>query len=310
MSTPVSLIMPAYNAAPYIGEAIRSVLAQSHTAWELIIVDDGSTDATARIARSFTDPRIHVYASTGQTGAAAARNLGFAQARHNWLMFLDADDRLRPQALGSLLSAATQKPEAGVIYADYERMTVQGQLTGLRRWLPRPSRPTGDVLPAFLYRNHIVNGGTALIRRAPLEAIGGWNPELRSSNDWALWCLLASITPFHYMRGLTALEYRDVPTGITRQHNTGREKLEPAIDFVFTHPLVRARLGEDELKHIRQRKEGRVHLFFALQQARARHWRAAFDGLWRGLKLDPANSPLALAEFTLALVDGCLARPR
>ncbi len=93
--------MPAYNVEAFIGEAIESVLRQSVSDWELIVVDDGSTDATAGIVRRFTDPRIQ-FIRQENAGVSAARNRGIAAARGAYFAFLDADDRLRPTALERL----------------------------------------------------------------------------------------------------------------------------------------------------------------------------------------------------------------
>ena len=90
----VSIIMPAFNGEPYIGAAIRSVLAQSYARWELLILDDGSADRTAEIAEAFekSDPRIRLFRNPMNLGAAQTRNRGFALAQGEWIALLDCDD--------------------------------------------------------------------------------------------------------------------------------------------------------------------------------------------------------------------------
>jgi glycosyltransferase involved in cell wall biosynthesis len=89
--TKVSVIMPAYNAAPFIEKAVESVIAQTHTDWELIVIDDGSTDGTEQVLRAFTDTRIG-YMRQANQGPAVARNLGLAESCGDYVIFLDADD--------------------------------------------------------------------------------------------------------------------------------------------------------------------------------------------------------------------------
>ncbi|MCZ2155754.1 MAG: glycosyltransferase family 2 protein, partial [Bryobacterales bacterium] len=94
----VSIIIPAFNAAPWLKDAVHSVLAQSYRDWELIVVNDGSTDGTSALAKSFNDPRIRVIDQTN-AGVSAARNAGMAAAQGNLFAFLDADDAMLPETL-------------------------------------------------------------------------------------------------------------------------------------------------------------------------------------------------------------------
>lgn len=109
MESLVSIIMPAYNAGRYLAEAAESVMSQSHSAWELIIVDDGSADDTGAIARGLAaaDARIR-FARQENAGPSAARNRALDMARGEWITFLDADDKLLPGSLGMLLELAEQ----------------------------------------------------------------------------------------------------------------------------------------------------------------------------------------------------------
>src|ERR1700694_5948319 len=107
----VSVVMPAKNAAAHIREAIESVPAQGSDLRELIIVDDGSTDDTVALVRGFGDRRIELLTNDG-AGVSAARNLGTRRATGSWLMFLDADDRLRSGAVSALVAGATAAQDA------------------------------------------------------------------------------------------------------------------------------------------------------------------------------------------------------
>lgn len=110
----VSIIMPAYNAGKHIAEAVRSVLQQTHRNWELLIVDDGSSDTTASIAASFSDARIRTYHQRNQ-GVSVARNLGMEHAKGSFVCFLDADDVLPPESLAARLSVFAEHPDASIV---------------------------------------------------------------------------------------------------------------------------------------------------------------------------------------------------
>lgn len=104
MSDLVSIVMPAYNNERYVGAAIRTVLAQTHRDWELLFVDDASTDSTVEIVESFHDSRIRIFRNAQNQGAALSRNRALREARGKWIAFLDADDWWHPEKLERQLS--------------------------------------------------------------------------------------------------------------------------------------------------------------------------------------------------------------
>ncbi len=111
----VSIIMPAHNAEPWIGEAIDSVLAQTHPQWELIVVVDGSTDRTEPIVREYDDERIRCIGQAEQRGVSAARNRGLRSMEGDYLLFFDADDILFPRSLESRLELFRKDPEIAFV---------------------------------------------------------------------------------------------------------------------------------------------------------------------------------------------------
>jgi glycosyltransferase involved in cell wall biosynthesis len=111
----VTLVTPTRNRAHTIGRAIRSVLAQTHVDWELVIVDDASSDDTERVARSFADARIRYVREREHVGPTGAKNRGFDEASHPWIGVLDDDDELVPRALEKLLAVAQRIPRVDAI---------------------------------------------------------------------------------------------------------------------------------------------------------------------------------------------------
>jgi cellulose synthase/poly-beta-1,6-N-acetylglucosamine synthase-like glycosyltransferase len=144
----VSIIMPCYNAARFIGEAIDSVLAQAEVSWELIIIDDGSTDGSADIVRRYSDPRITLLAQAN-AGVSAARNAGLASSRGEFVAFLDADDRMRPDRLQLPLEIFAGDPSLDMVVCDFVRFEqdsgdyLSRQFQLVSSWQSFPERRAG-----------------------------------------------------------------------------------------------------------------------------------------------------------------------
>jgi glycosyltransferase involved in cell wall biosynthesis len=183
--------MAARNAAATIEEAVRSVIAQTCTTWELIVVDDESTDRTLAAVRAFEDDRIHVVESRRIGVLAQLRNRAIAEASGEWIALLDADDAWLPEKLERQLAAAG---EAGVVHTGAYLLAP-----GRREHAPA-ERPPGSVFLA-LVQNNFVYSSSALIRRSVLAEHGDFDPdpELWGSPDYELWLRLAPVTDFVYV---------------------------------------------------------------------------------------------------------------
>lgn len=126
MNPKVSVIIPAYNAAAFISEAVTSVLTQDFSDFELIVINDGSSDATGDILDRFSDPRLRVIHQKN-CGLAVTRNLGIASARADIISFLDADDRWRPGKLSSDMAILDAAPEVGIVFTNFVRFEEEGR---------------------------------------------------------------------------------------------------------------------------------------------------------------------------------------
>lgn len=180
MSGPlVSVIMPSFNAERFIAEAIDSVLSQTVEDWELIIVDDASTDATATIAAGYQrrDPRIRLLAQTTNRGAASARNRGLDAARGKLIAFIDSDDIWYPDKTAKQI-AALERRRADIVYTAYERVRE----SDLRRAIVSvPDR----IEYHTLLRRCIIGCSTSLVRRATCGAVR--MPLLKRRHDHGYW---------------------------------------------------------------------------------------------------------------------------
>jgi len=182
----VSIIIPAHNAAATLDETLDSVRAQTHAGWEVVLVDDGSTDATRAIAEAAAaaDPRIHVI-SQPQGGVSAARNTGLRNARSEWVSFLDADDLLYPRYLERLTHALVTGPELDAAFCHTTSLLEGGQTVGRRGpWV------SGDLF-SLLAGYCALDMHACVVRRSLVESVGGFDESLRTSEDWDLWVRLA-----------------------------------------------------------------------------------------------------------------------
>jgi glycosyltransferase involved in cell wall biosynthesis len=186
---PVSVIIPAYNRAATIAAAIESVLRQTWSNFELIVVDDGSTDGTLEAAAAIRDPRVRLVANPRNTGAAGARNTGVAEARAPWVAFQDSDDEWLPRKLEKQM-ARLQAPGAGFVGAYCGLLTLGGldHRPGERlrlRYVPDPAivPAEGDLTVPLLHGN-MISTQTLVVRRDLFLALGSFDPEVTPIEDW------------------------------------------------------------------------------------------------------------------------------
>lgn len=190
-----SAVIPAYNAEDTLADSIRSVLSQTAEDLELLIVDDGSSDDTNGVARSFEpDPRVTVTQQTN-SGLAASRNVGIARARGEFVAFLDSDDLWMPRFLEATGAALDAAPDAGFAYTD--GWTLNHHTRQIRRttvmFHQRPPVPPPSTAPAFLLelveRNFVL--AEATVRMSAIAEVGPFNAALPAVEDYDLWLRMA-----------------------------------------------------------------------------------------------------------------------
>ena len=185
----VSVVIPVNNRAHLLGRAIQSVVAQSFPDFELIVIDDGSTDDPEAVATAFSDPRIRFLRLPGHFGAARARNDGVRASRGRWIAFLDSDDEWLPAKLERQLDRllCASDPGAIVVYClSYYNDHFTGQIN-----VTPTSLHEGDVFDHLLRGWVLPTTSVALIDRSALLAVGGFTEALPSRQDYDLWLKLA-----------------------------------------------------------------------------------------------------------------------
>lgn len=177
MNDLVSIIMPSYNTAEYIAASIESVIQQSYPHWELIIVDDCSTDNSVEVIRSFDDSRIILLQNETNSGAALSRNYALREAKGKWIAFLDSDDLWAPEKLEKQLSFMTEN-NYSFTYTDY-RMCVNG------KWLPYINTGPDMVNKRKMYQYCYFSTITVMYDRDVIGLIQ--IKDIRKNNDYAMW---------------------------------------------------------------------------------------------------------------------------
>jgi glycosyltransferase involved in cell wall biosynthesis len=183
----VSVVIPTYNLARFLPEAVASVRAQSWPDAEIIVVDDGSTDETPELLERLAREGELRWFRQENAGASAARNRGIQEASKAWVAFLDADDFWNAGKLAAQFNALEGKPSAAFSYTD-ERLRFEDGTEA-----DRASRADADapLLPQMLVGN-IFSTPTALVRRDCFDAVGLFDTRLRTGEDWDMWMRLAS----------------------------------------------------------------------------------------------------------------------
>ena len=222
----ISVVIPCYNAAPYIGAALRSVLSQSDVELEVIVVDDGSRDGSADLVRR-EFPQVRLIEQANQ-GVAAARNTGIAAASHDWIAFVDADDIWLAGKLAAqwqqLQQQAQQHPGTRMSYtawhvwpcADAEPASalleqLRSSATDTARWAGASGWIYTDLL-----LDCVVWTSTVLVHRSVFDEVGAFDAQLRVGEDYDLWLRASRITRIDRVASPLAL-YRMHPQSITRR---------------------------------------------------------------------------------------------
>ncbi len=183
----ISVIIPIFNNQKTINKTLNSVLKQTLSNLEIIVINDGSTDESLEKIATIKDPRVQVF-SYPNAGVAVSRNRGIERARGEYISFLDADDLWTPDKLEAQLKALQENPHAAVAYSWTDYIDEAGN------FLYHGSHISinGDVTAKLLFKNFIENGSNPLIRRHALVKVGEFDSSLSPAEDWDMWLRLAA----------------------------------------------------------------------------------------------------------------------
>lgn len=189
----VSVVIPTYNRAAFLTEAVDSVLAQTCTDLELIIVDDGSTDRTAMMVAEIADPRVNLISLPHSGSPARARNAGVERAGGRYVAFLDSDDVWDSSKLADQLAALSSRPDCRWCNSGVRIVDEAG--APHPRWRTHPAPPEGWIIEPLLRRQVGMSTSTMLVDRALLLEVGGFDEAFLSGEDYDLCVRLALRSP-------------------------------------------------------------------------------------------------------------------
>ena len=237
----VSIITPVYNGEQYLSEAIESALAQTYKNFELLIVNDGSTDNSTDIIRPFLKDSRVIYIEQKNAGVAAARNTAIKQARGKYIGFLDQDDLWLPEKINTLVTFLEKNVEWALVHTPQIYIDNLGnEIIAYEKDFVR--NISGDCFKELFEGNKIAVL-TTLVRKELIEKVGGFKPDVSRADDYLLWLELS----YQYIIG-----YVDIPLVKYRLHDTNESynslKMEIAelgalINVLDNYPGARKRLG-------------------------------------------------------------------
>jgi glycosyltransferase involved in cell wall biosynthesis len=295
----VSALVPVYNGAPFLAEALDSALAQRFESLEVVVVNDGSTDASGNIAHDYArrDPRVRVIEQPN-AGLPAARNAAIAASRGHYLALLDADDAWMPDHIERAVAVLDANPGVGLVHGAVECIDAEGTTVGFYAQRNRRAR---DAYRALVLRHEHVCCPTAVFRRRCIEQVGGF--DLRYTGlgceDRDLWLRIAEHYRLHYIDAVVA-RYRVHPGGMSRDMQRMAQARVLLLD-----KLAHTRRGAPLVRHARAMIESDIGMDHMAAGQPARALAAQFKALrirphtprvWRRMAR-PAASLLAAMIF-------------
>ncbi len=228
----VSVIIPTYNGGRYIRRAIESVLTQTYQDYEIIVVDDGSTDDTAEILQPYRDRITYIYQTNQKL--PVARNNGIARARGEYLAFLDSDDLFLPDQLAVQVRALDERPEVGLVASGYQIVDGNGLLLQERRpWIDRPS-----ITLESLFFGGLAPPVAVMLRRTWFNDVGGFDPQFLYAEDVDLWYRLAQEGCAMVWAPAVVCQYRIHANNMSRSPEIHFSYHRRAVDKAFADPRM------------------------------------------------------------------------
>lgn len=288
----VSVIIPTHNRAILVDRAINSVLAQTYRDFELIIVDDGSTDNTEKVVKSFKDTRIRFFRHEHNEGAPAARNTGIKMARGEYVTFLDSDDEYAPEKLQEQVSLFKTNSDAklGVVVTGLMRINDFPKNSGVKTEILLSPCPSGYIYDVFflLGGKYPTEIASMMVKREYLLKEGMFDEELSASQFWDMGARLAKKYEFHTIEKPLYIVHEDAETRIWNKNN--RIKAIDHILVKYAQELTR-----------RPKTAARLQLILGvLSQKSGFHWKGT-QAIVRSWRLHP-YSPSVYKQLLYCLL--------
>jgi glycosyltransferase involved in cell wall biosynthesis len=292
----VSVIIPAYNAQAFIAETLKSVLAQTYQNLEVLVVDDGSSDQTAKIVQTFAvqDSRVQLL-QQANSGVAAARNLAIQNATGEYIAPIDADDIWYPQNLEKQVQCLMKSPPSvGLCYAWSLDIDENDNLTGGFY----NATTAGEVFPTLIYQQFLCNASASVIRRECFEKVGYYNTEMRKQGaqgceDWDLYLRIAEFYQFQVVPEFL-VGYRQTINSMSCNYNTMAKSHQFLIaEIQQRHPEIPA--------SIYRASQSNFYIYLARQSSRGGNHRSTLFWLYQALRFDVWRTTLDHNLYVLGI---------
>ncbi len=255
----VSVVIPAYNAMLFLPETLESVLQQTFTDFEVLIVNDGSSDNIVEWASDIADSRVRLISQANQR-VSAARNTGIAHAQGEYIAFLDADDLWEPTKLEKQVRCLDEKPEVGLVYTWTLLVDKENNPTG-RIFA---SHLEGNIWDKLLVNDPIASGSSAMVRRICFDTVGLFDRDLAYAPDLDMWVRIALRYPIAVVKE-PLLRYRQLPNSFSRNRQGMIKDIRAVIEKTF---------ASVPLEQLYVRNRCYASIFFGLA------WFSVDDGDW------------------------------
>ena len=278
----VSVIMPAYNGSAMIGEALRSIEDQTYRDLEVVVVDDGSTDDTARICRDRPGLRL---ISQENRGTAAARNRGIREARGGLIAFLDQDDLWAPDRLAAQVPILEAEADVGLVFSNFDAFGDLSEHQGVRFDDAKViDRISGGMAFASLFRKNLIHPATVLVRKDCLDEVGPFDESIYFE-DYDLWLRIARRFPIRYV---------PAPLASVRHHEGNKRSDAVALQRSALHIVERAarecpELAEQLGRRAVNKKVAKMHYYYGRALLEAGRRREARKSFYRAVSLYPTK---------------------
>lgn len=278
----ISVVIPVYNGEETIKETIESVLSQTFSDFELIVIDDGSQDSTLEKLSTIQDSRFKIF-SYPNGGVSTSRNRGISQASSDYISFIDADDLWTPDKLEAQYKALQENPQAAVAYSWTDHIDESGEFF---RQGPHFNL-TGDIYAKLLLVDFVGSGSNPLIRKQALIEVGGFDESLTPAADWDMWLRLAACYEFVVVPAVQIL-YRvsssSMSTNVWRMETESLQIIERAVAH-----------APKPVGHLKQFSLGNRYKYLTWKALdgtpERRRTLAAIRFLWHTVNTDPSLLP-------------------
>ena len=225
----VSIVMPTYNCAAYLPESIESILAQTYDAYEIVVIDDGSSDNTKLVLEPYSEKIRYIDLGRNE-GLPTARNLGIQSAKGEYVAFLDADDIWMPEKLKMSIDQFLKNPDAGMVYSKHINIDSKSQfLEGkIRRTLP-----SGNIFLQLFFEQNFIICSSVVVRKEVFNKTALFDFELENCQDWDMWLRIA----FYYKAigiDVPLVKYRHSSKSLSKNRDNVLKYQKVIIDKIYT----------------------------------------------------------------------------